>query len=230
MDHKKAANPFKSRYGDKWYEVIKNTTYMSNYVSVHDLLIHIAVETDEMMEGTRHEKKGLLKHDPMTLITASETIAWMKTYFVNGRTIYSRWVLPEAGLNDKIEVNGKITTRYRGRPPDNLPRTIGLDGFANKNAMGAVNHMISATKRLERGPDPATDPKFEFCDRVRASRAFLRCWDPAHGPKGGAPTGETIVAGHERVWGKHLGEIRMAQGRMVGTRIGHPRSRLFGLV
>ena len=90
--------------------------------------------------------------------------------------------------------------------------------------MDAVNRMISATKRLERGPDPATDPKFEFCDRVRASRAFLRCWDPAYGPKGGAPTGETIVAGHERVWGKHLDEIRMAQGRMVGTRIGHRRA------
>ena len=84
--------------------------------------------------------------------------------------------------------------------------------------------MILATKRLERGPDPATDPKFEFCDRVCASRAFLRCWDPAHGPKGGAPIGETIVAGHKRVWGKHLGEIRMAKGRMVNTRSGHRRA------
>ena len=151
-------------------------------------------------------------------------IAWMKTYFVNGRSIYSSWVLPEAGLNDEIEVDGKITTRYRGRPPGNLPRTIRLGKFANKNVTDAVNRMISATKRLERGPDPATDPKFELCDRVRASRAFLRCWDPAHGPKGGAPTGETIVAGHERVWGKHLGKIRMAKGRMVGNHSGHRRA------
>ena len=66
--------------------MIKKTTYMSNYVSVHDLLIQIAVETNEMMKGTRHEKKGLFKRDPMTLITAAETIDWMKTYFVNGRT------------------------------------------------------------------------------------------------------------------------------------------------
>ena len=151
-------------------------------------------------------------------------IAWMKTYFVNGRSIYSSWVLPEAGLNDEIEVDGKITTRYRGRPPGNLPRTIRLGKFANKNVTDAINRMISATKRLERGPDPATDPKFELCDRVRASRAFLRCWDPAHGPKGGAPTGETIVAGHERVWGKHLGEIRMVKGRMVGNHSGHRRA------
>ena len=102
VDHKKAANPFKSMYGDNWYEVIKKTTYMSNYVSVRDLLIHVAVETDKMMKGTRHKKKGLFKHDPMTLITAAETIARIKTYFVNGRSIYSRWVLPEAGLNNKI--------------------------------------------------------------------------------------------------------------------------------
>ena len=74
MDHKEAANPFKSRYGDNWYDATKKTTYMSNNVNVHNLLIHIAVETAEMMKGTRHEKKGLFKHDPMTLITAAEMI------------------------------------------------------------------------------------------------------------------------------------------------------------
>ena len=89
--------------------------------------------------------------------------------------------------------------------------------------MDCVNLHIFTTERLERGPDVATDPKYEFCDAVRASRAVLRCWDPAHGPNGGAPTSATIIAGHKRIWGKHLGEIRAANGCMVGARSGHRR-------
>jgi hypothetical protein len=58
---------------------------------------------------------------------------------------------------------------------------------------------------------------------VRASRALLRCWDPAHGPNGGAPISPSIIAGHKRVWGKHLGEPRAVNGRMVGARSGHRR-------
>ena len=116
-----------------------------------------------------------------------------------------------------------VDQRYCGRPPGNLPRLMSLDEFANKNLMDCVNRHISATKRLERGPDVTTDPKYEFCNTVRASGAVLRCWDPAHGPNGGAPTSATIIAGHKRIWGKHLGEIRAANGRMVGVRRGGRR-------
>ena len=97
------------------------------------------------------------------------------------------------------------------------------DEFANKKLMDCVNAHVSATRRMVRGPDVNTDPKFELCDTVRASRALLRCWDPAHGPNGGAPTSATTNVGHMRVWGKHLGEIRMAGGRAVGSRVGHCR-------
>ena len=124
-------------------------------------------------------------------------------------------------MNDAITVDGRVTTRYRGRPPGNLPRLMSLDKFRNKALMDCVNCHISATKRLERGPDPATDPKYEFCDAVRASRAVLRCWDPAHGPNGGAPMSAAIIDGHKRVWGKHLGDIQAANGCMVGARSGH---------
>ena len=48
---------------------------------------------------------------------------------------------------------------------------MSLDEFGNKNLMDCVNRHISATKRLRRGPDVATKPKFEFCNTMRASRA-----------------------------------------------------------
>ena len=224
VNHTTAANPYESLYGDQWRQVIIKTTYMMKFISVRDLVMHMTVESDEIMRGTQHEDEAMFKHDALSLMTAGKTVEWMKATIVNGRSIYSRWLLPEAGLNDEITAYGKMTTRYQGRPPGNLPRLMSLDEFANKNLMDCVNAHVSATRRMVRGPDVNTDPKFELCDTVRASRALLRCWDPAHGPNGGAPTSATTNAGHVRVWGKHLGEIRMAGGRAVGSRVGHRRA------
>jgi hypothetical protein len=220
-DHRKMENPYESLYGDGWEIVLSRTTYMKKFLSVRDMVRHMAVESDLLMVGTQHEGKALFKHDALVLMTASKMREWTKTEMVDGRSLFSRWLLPEAGLNDSITVNGNATTSYRGRPPGNLPRLMALDEFGNKKLMDGVNRHISATRRLERGPDVATDPKYELCDIVRASRAVRRCWDPAHSPSGGAPLSPTIIAGHKRVWGQHLGEIRNVTGRMVGARVGH---------
>ena len=91
----------------------------------------------------------------------------------------------------RSQTYGKMTTRYQGRPPGNLPRLMSHDEFANKKLMDCVNAHVSATRRMVRGPDVNTDPKFELCDTVRASRALLRCCDPGYGPNGGAPTSTT---------------------------------------
>ena len=77
---------------------------------------------------------------------------------------------------------------------------------------------------MDRGPDVATDPKYEFCNIKRASRALLQFWDSAHGPNRRALLRDTMIAYHERVWGKYLGEMRANKGAMVGTRDGHRRS------
>ena len=206
-------------------DVIDASGNMMKWINIRDLVTHMAVETDEVMIGTKFQGKGLFKHDAMSLMTAKGSTGWMKTTFVNGRSIYSMWLLPEAGLNNVIQLEGgKSTRRFANRPPGNVPRLMSLDECANKNLMDCVNRHISATKQLDRGPDVATDPKYEFCDVVRASRALLRCWDPAHGPNGGAPLSNTIIACHGRVWGKHLGDIRANKGAMVGARSGHRRA------
>ena len=41
---------------------------------------------------------------------------------------------------------------------------------------------------------------------------------------GGADGRRVAVAGHKRLWGRHLGEIRMAKVCMVGAQSGHHRS------
>ena len=84
-----------------------------------------------------------------------------------------------------------------------------------------VNSHVLATRNMICGPNVNTDPKFELCDTVCASRTPLRCLDPSNGPNGGGPTSVTIIDGHLRIWGKHLDEIRMARGKMVGVCNGH---------
>ena len=226
VNHKLALNPYESLYGNSWRDVIKKTTYMMKFLNVRDLVMHMTVQSDEVMRGTVYEGHAMFKHDALSLMTATKTMEWMKETEVNGRTIFERWLLPQEGLNDFITADGETTTRYRGRPPGNLPRLMSLDECGNKNLMDCVNSHVSATKKVVRAQDVNTDPKFELCDTVRASRAMLRCWDPQHGPNGGAPTSKNINASHERVWGKHLGEIRMARGRMVGGRSGHRRAEV----
>lgn len=82
--------------------MLNDTTHMQKFDDIQKLVLHVAEETDRVMVGTQHESKGLFKHDALSLMTATETRGWMKTEKVNGRSIHSRWLLPEAGLNDSL--------------------------------------------------------------------------------------------------------------------------------
>ena len=86
--------------------------------------------------------------------------------FVNRQSVHSRWFFPEAGLNNVIEAEeSKPTTRFANRPR--------LNECTNKNLMDCVNQHILATKQMDCGPEVVPDPKYEFCDIKRASRALL---------------------------------------------------------
>ena len=149
-------------YGDDWELVLNGTTYMEKNLCIRNMLRHMAVESDRLMVGTCHEGKVLFKHGALVLVSAKETREWTRTKIVNKRSLFSRWLLPEAVLNNSIAVNGTVTKRYRERPPGNLPWHMSLDEFGNTHMIDGVNRHISATKQLERWPDVETDPKYEF--------------------------------------------------------------------
>ena len=88
-DHKKEVNPYESLYKDNWEGDINRTTYMQKISDVRDLVRHIAVETDRVMEGTQYEGKGLFKHNALSLMTAIKSQDWMKTEKINERSILS---------------------------------------------------------------------------------------------------------------------------------------------
>ena len=115
----------------------------------------MAKELDRLMKGTQFAGKAMFKHDALSLMSAKETRLWMQRTFVNGRSIYSRQLLPQAGLNERIEVEGggRFNMRYANRPPGNLPRIMSLDEYANNALVVATNEHVSVTRDLPRGPD-----------------------------------------------------------------------------
>ena len=139
---------------------------MKQFVCVRDFVMHVLVRGDEVMVGTGYEGKALWKHAAMSLLMCKETIKWTRNTMLAGWSLYLCWVLPEAGLNNVIVAHGKTTTQCGGRPRGSLPRLMSLDEFGNKILMDGVNDQVSATKKMERGPDVNMDSKFECFDQV----------------------------------------------------------------
>ena len=65
-------------------------------------------EAENLMKGSVHEDDLFIVHDALLLMTAKETIEWMKE-----KNYYHRWLLPMNGLQDG--------TPYAGRPVGNSP-------------------------------------------------------------------------------------------------------------
>ena len=74
------------------------------------------------MKGSVHEDDLFIVHDALVLMTAKETIKWMK-----GENCFHRWLLPMNGLQDK--------TPYDGRPVDNSPKFMPLDNNLNRDIL-----------------------------------------------------------------------------------------------
>ena len=66
-------------------------------------------EAEKLMKGSVHEEDFFIFHDALVLMTAKETINWMRQ---NG--YLHRWLLPLNVLQDG--------TPYAGRPVGNSPR------------------------------------------------------------------------------------------------------------
>jgi hypothetical protein len=50
----------------------------SSYVCITELVRHIHDETQKVMKGTKHEDDWYFYHDALSLMTAKDTIEWIK--------------------------------------------------------------------------------------------------------------------------------------------------------
>ena len=77
-DHRKAKNPYHLRYGEGWVEKLKSSTEMSKFVCITDLICFMMNEAEKLMKASVHEDDFCIVHDALVLMTAKETINWMK--------------------------------------------------------------------------------------------------------------------------------------------------------
>ena len=81
---------------------------MSKFCCITDLIQFMMKEAENLMKGSVHEDDFFIVHDALVLMTAKETIKWMKE-----KNFFHHWLLPMNGFQDR--------TPYSGRPVGKFP-------------------------------------------------------------------------------------------------------------
>eukprot|EP00594_Rhizosolenia_setigera_P009623 CAMPEP_0178971686 /NCGR_PEP_ID=MMETSP0789-20121207/20476_1 /TAXON_ID=3005 /ORGANISM="Rhizosolenia setigera, Strain CCMP 1694" /LENGTH=494 /DNA_ID=CAMNT_0020658811 /DNA_START=594 /DNA_END=2078 /DNA_ORIENTATION=+ len=192
-DHRKAQNPYKSRYQDRWEDEIKKSKHMSKYVCITELIEHMVAETKRVFADTAFAENCFFYHDALALMTAKETREWMAE-----RGYDKMWILPEKGLMRDMP---KLF-RYWDRPVGNSPELCALDNSLNRDVHAAVESHVYFTQHVE----PEDWRKFSFATYKTTTSAYLRIFDPDTGT---SPTSERIVQDCEKVLQSILDVMRV---------------------
>ncbi|KAL7554754.1 hypothetical protein ACHAWF_018297 [Thalassiosira exigua] len=184
VDHTKAPNPYKSRYGDDWEAAIAKSQHLRKCVCIKEMVTHIFKETEKAYSGTKYAKTWMVYHDALSLMTAEDCIAWMKTQMVDGPngtrvSYYDKWVLPVLSLNDKYK-------KFKGRPIGNSPEMMPLDNCLNKDWHESVarHAIMSQSAARSAGIDKRSvegRKLFSIATPAEAVKAYERIWDPETG-------------------------------------------------
>ena len=92
-NHRKAKNPYHSRYGEGWVDKLKSSTAMSKFCCITDLIRFMMNVAEKLMKGSAHEDDFYIFHDALVLMTSKETINVMKQ-----KGYLHRWLLPLNGM------------------------------------------------------------------------------------------------------------------------------------
>ena len=175
LARKKKENPYLSRYGEDWEEVVSKVSSMSSYTCVTDLVEHIVKESAKMMENTRFEHNWYFYHDALSLMKAKECTDWMKE-----SDTFKRWILPLNELNKGMP--------YAGHPVGNSPELMPLDCSLFADLKHDVFHHCIVTNHL-----PENDPhKFSLLTVKRGVSTFLRLLAPTLERNTGSPSSGRI--------------------------------------
>ena len=167
VDFTKDNNPYRAHYGETWQKEIKKVQLMSPYICIAELINHIMSATKEVISGTKYKGQELFFHDALSLMTAKDTVTWMKE-----KGIYEHWILPEIGCYDLL---GKNKSCYAKRPVGNSPELMCLDMSLNKDVRECLRMHVSITQHLEKA-DPY---RFSMSTPKEISRAISRLVHPS---------------------------------------------------
>ena len=125
-DHMKAKNIYILRYGERWVDKLKSSTTMSKFCCITDLIRFMMNEVEKLMKGSVHDEDFFIFQNDLVLMTAKETINWMRK---NG--YLHQWLFPLNGL--------QYGTPYDGRPVGNIPEFMSLDNSLNRDILHSLS-------------------------------------------------------------------------------------------
>jgi hypothetical protein len=134
---------------------------------------HIVKETERMMRGMKHEEDWMFYHDALTLMTAKETIAWMKD-----KGHFERWILPA----NRLHTDDPSLKYYFCKPVGNSPEMMPWDTSLNQDVKCAVDRHVMSMADFE-DDNPL---KFSLSTPKRGARAFVRVLE-------GVPSSHRII-------------------------------------
>jgi hypothetical protein len=209
VDYRQHDNPYEARYGNNWESELKKATQMQAYVCVTDMIEHIVQESKAAMEGTAHEEDWMFYHDALSLMTAADSIEWMRE-----KDYLRRWILPEADL---VHSDDPSLKAYANRPVGNSPENMPWDLNLNQDCKLSLEHNIMLTQDL-----PEKDHrKFSISTPKQGSHAFRRVLDYV-------PSEERMIHDIKKVV-ESMKTVREAKGVYVsglGDRTGRRREAM----
>ena len=158
---------------------LKSSTAMSKLCCIADLIRFMMNEVEKLMKGSVHEDDFYIVHDALVLMTAKETINWMKQ-----KGYLNRWLLPLNGL--------QYGTPYAGRPVGNSPEFMPLDNSLNRDILQSLRFHCVLGHSIVDGEETTEEERnlcVSFSTLREIARGLKRIWDS----KMGTPCSARII-------------------------------------
>ena len=176
IDHRRAANPYESRYGDEWQTHIRDDIRKSGSVCITDLIEHMCTETAAAYKGTKFEDSWFFYHDALSQLTCKRTREWMQE-----KDLFKRWLLPVGECN--------VGTVYFGRPVGNTPEVMCWDCSLNHDVHTTVEFYSSLCRWIPED-HPLYPQRFSKSSTKVMRDSYLCVLDPVTGV---CPSSKRIV-------------------------------------
>ena len=160
-------------------EKLKSSNAMSKLCCIIDLMFFMMNEAEKMMKGSLHEDDLFIARDAFVLVTAKETINWMRQ-----KGYLHQWLLPLNGLQDH--------TPYAGRPVGNSPEFIPLDNLLNRDILHSLRIHSVLSRYIIDGEETDKEERnmcFSYSTPREINRGMKRTWDS----KMGTPSSVRII-------------------------------------
>ena len=163
IDHRKADNPYLSKYGEKTYEAELDEKALGTRMCITNMIIHLYEHTKALYTQGGDTRMWWFYHDSLSLMTAKETVKWMKE-----KNIYKHWVLPELGIVDSFEE----CKTWKNMLPGNTPASNPLD----MQCFSDVKFRLDSWIRLTESYDDEDPRKYTLITPKAGFDSINRVW------------------------------------------------------